>query len=93
VAFCKTRVGRELDTIGGKSKFVLHKVTDRAFYYQVSQNDIRKQNIRYVERVLEQYAKIQSLNPGHYSNITPNASFILALIQIYEGFQGQQTKK
>jgi hypothetical protein len=84
IAFCKTIVGQELDTVSGRSKFKLQNITDHAFYYQVSTSKIRKQNIRYVKRVLEQYAKIQSLNPGHYTNITQNGSYNLALIQLYE---------
>jgi hypothetical protein len=82
--------GRELDSPGGKSKFTLEKITDRAFYYQVSQGKRLKQNIRYVKRVLDQYAKIKSLNPGHYANITYNAAYILALIQLYDNLEGPQ---
>jgi hypothetical protein len=70
--------------VGIKSKFKLQDVTDRAFYYQVANAKPWKQNIRYVERTLIQYAKIHSLNPGHYANISPNGAYILALIQLYE---------
>jgi hypothetical protein len=70
--------------VGGRSKFTLQNITDHAFYYQVSTDKIRKQNIRYIRRVLDQYAKIQSLNPGHYTNITQNGAYLLALVQIYE---------
>jgi hypothetical protein len=84
VAFSKTLVGRELDTIGGKSKFVLENITEHAYYYRVPANKVLKQNLRYVKRVLEQYANLQSLNPGHYANITPHGLYILALIQLYE---------
>ena len=92
ITFCKTIVGQELDPVGGRSKFVLQNITDHAFYYQVSTDKIRKQNIRYVKRVLDQYAKIQSLNPGHYAHITQNGSYILALIQLYEDFESQKPK-
>jgi hypothetical protein len=84
VAFCRTIVGEELDAIGGKEKFTFLNITDRAFYYGVSNGDTRKQNIRYVKRVLEQYAKLQSLNPGHYANITQNGAYLLALVQLFE---------
>jgi hypothetical protein len=53
----------------------------------VSATNIRKQNIRYIKRVIDQYAKTGSLNPGNYANITQNGSFILALIQLYENQQ------
>jgi len=88
VTFCKTLVGREIDTVGGKSKFVLQKITDHAFYYQVSTDKILKQNIRYVRRVLVQYANLKSLNPGHYSNITPNGVYILALVHHHINYDG-----
>jgi hypothetical protein len=84
IAFCKTLTGQELETTGGKSKFILQNITDHAFYYQVSADNLRKQNLRYVKRVLEHYAKIGSLNPGHYAHITQNAAYNLALIQLYE---------
>ena len=84
IAFCKTLVGRELDIIGGKSKFTLENITDRAYYYQIPANKVLKQNLRYVKRVLERYANLQSLNPGHYANITPHGVYLLALIQLYE---------
>jgi hypothetical protein len=71
-------------TIGGKSQFILQNITDHAFYYQVSDDKVQKQNIRYVKRVLDQYARLQSLNPGHYANITQNGIYILPLIQLYE---------
>jgi hypothetical protein len=90
IAFCKTKVGQELDMVGGKSKFILNNITDHAFYYQVSSDKIRKQNIRYLKRVLDQYAKIQSLNPGHYAHITQNGSYNLALIQLYENYENRK---
>jgi hypothetical protein len=93
VAFCKTLVGRELDTPGGKSKFTLQNITDRAYYYKVPDGKVLKQNLRYVKRVLEQYANLKSLNPGHYANITPNGSYILALIQLYEKSDSHKSKQ
>ncbi len=84
VAFCKTFIGQELTIIGGKSKFTLQNISENDFYYRVSPDNIRKQHIRYVKRVLDQYAKIQSINPGHYANITQNAAYTLALIKLYE---------
>jgi hypothetical protein len=90
IAFCKTIVGQELDMVGGKSKFILSNITDHAFYYLVSNDKMRKQNIRYVKRVLDQYAKIQSLNPGHYAHITQNGSYNLALIQLYKNYKNNQ---
>jgi hypothetical protein len=73
-----------LTVIGGKSKFTLQNITENDFYYRVSPDNIRKQHIRYIKRLLDQYAKIQSINPGHYANITPNAAYTLALIKLYE---------
>jgi hypothetical protein len=93
VLFCKTLVGRELDAVGGKSRFTLQNITDHAFYYQVSGDKVLKQNIRYVKRVLDQYANLKSLNPGHYGNITPNGSYILALIQLYEQFESRNPQQ
>ena len=37
--FCKTIVGQELDTIGGKARFRLQNLTDNDFYYQLSISD------------------------------------------------------
>jgi hypothetical protein len=84
IEFWKTRVGSEFEATPGGSKFTLQSITDHAFYYQVSNGKPRKQNIRYVKRVLDQYAKLQSLNPGHYANVTQNAPYVLTLIKLYE---------
>jgi hypothetical protein len=89
IGFCKTIAGQELEAVGGRSRFILQHISDNDFYYLVS-GKIRKQNIRYLKRFLEQYAKIQSRNPGHYANITPNGAYNLALIQLYEN---QKLKK
>jgi len=70
--------------MGGRSKFYLQSITERAFYYQLSTDKIRKQNIRYIKRVIDQYAKTGSLNPGNYANVTQNGLYILTLIELYE---------
>ena len=82
--FCKKRVGQTLCTADGKAQFSIEDVSEKAFHYKVSKNVVRKQAIRYVERILERYSKIQSFNPGHYANISPNAVYVLALIQMWE---------
>ena len=82
-------MGENIETIEGKSQFILNKVTDNAFYYQVSTNNVRKQATRYVERILKRYTKTQSLNPGHYGDITPNAVYVLTLIKLYKEFQNK----
>ena len=82
--FCKKLVGQTLNAAEGKSQFSLVDVSERAFHYRISKNVVRKQAVRYVERVLERYAKTHSFNPGHYANISPNAIYVLALIKLYE---------
>lgn len=83
-AFCKKHVGQNLTTIGGKAQFSLQDVSDKAVYFQISKNVVRKQAVRYVERILERYAKTGSLNPGHYGDISPNGIYVLALIKLFE---------
>jgi hypothetical protein len=78
--------------IGGKSKFTLQRITNHAFHYRASTGNLVKQNFRYVERVLEQYANLKSFNPGHYANITHNGPYILALIQLYD-LESQKPKQ
>ena len=39
IVFCITLMGENIETIEGKSQFILNKVTDNAFYYQVSTNN------------------------------------------------------
>ena len=83
-AFCKKLVGQNLTTIGGKAQFSLQDVSDKAIHFQISKNVVRKQAVRYIERILERYAKTASLNPGHYGSISPNAIYVLALIKLFE---------
>jgi hypothetical protein len=92
VTFCQTRVGQELETTPGKSPFKLSKISEKAFYYEVSPNKVRKQAKRYIDRVLQRYAQIHSLNPGHYADITPNGTYILALVKLYEEFRNRELK-
>ena len=83
-AFCKKHVGQNLTAIGGKAQFSLLDVSDKAIHFQISKNVVRKMAVRYVERILERYAKTGSLNPGHYGDISPNAIYVLALIKLFE---------
>ena len=83
-AFCKKHVGQSLTTIGGKAQFILQDVSDKVIHFQISKNVVRKMAVRYVERILERYAKTSSINPGHYADISPNAIYVLALIKLFE---------
>ena len=83
-AFCNTHVGQNLTTIGGKAQFSLQDVSDKAIHFQISKNVVRKMAVRYVERLVERYAKTRSLNPGHYGDISPNGIYVLALIKLFE---------
>lgn len=84
LAFCKSREGKVLDTVGGRAEFELSSVAYEAFYYTpTSTGKIRKQAIKYIERILERYEETKSLSPKDYLDITLNASYILALIKLY----------
>ncbi len=84
ITFCKSQKGRVLDTVGGRAKFELSAVDNDAFYYTlVSTGKIRKQGTKYIERILNRYAEIKSLSPKDYLDISVNASYILALIKLY----------
>ena len=84
MAFCKTLEGHTLSTIGGNAKFVLVSAkNDRLDYLVVSTQKERHSTRRWIQAVLNHYALTGSLQPVDYGNVTYNASYTLALIDLY----------
>ena len=85
--FCKTHIGRELPTIGGKAKFKLYKVENDCLRWIVlSTNDDRHYSKKnWILKFIEYFNKTNSLSPSEYNkNIhCTTASYILTLIKLY----------
>ncbi len=83
MTFCKTLEGHTLPTMGGRSEFVLLSVESDCLHYLPSTNKERHSKRKWIERVLNHYAMTNSLRPGDYVDVTTNASYTLALIDLY----------
>jgi hypothetical protein len=84
MAFCKTLEGRTLPTVGGQAEFVLAGVTPDTLYCRVVSTDKERRSKRkWIERVLDHHSLTGSLRPGDYVRVTTNASYTLALMDLY----------
>ena len=72
-----------LETRARHNKFHF-TVDDEAFHYiPESTNKPRSQENKYVDRVLQRFNEIRSLNPKDYIDLTVNASYLLTIIEKY----------
>jgi len=84
MVFCKTLEGQTFPTKGGRAEFKLVSVkSDCLYYYVISTNKERHSKRKWIERVLNHYALTRSLRPVDYVDVTTNASYTLALMDLY----------
>jgi len=75
--------GTTLATRFRKRNFSL-SVTDEGFEYTPEfSGKLRKQQWKWIERVLERYNERRSLHPVDYNDISRNASYVLTIIRAY----------
>jgi len=84
MAFRKTLEGQTLSTKGGNARFVLVSAkNNRLDYLVVSTQKYRHSTRRWIQAVLDHYALTNSLRPVDYMDVTYNASYTLALMDLY----------
>ena len=84
VDFCKGVEGQTLVTAGARARFVLSSAQSDYFVYHVlSTGNDRKVAKKWLVWVLDHYGAVKSLRPADYSGITWNASYTLALLELY----------
>jgi hypothetical protein len=74
--------GKTLRTLCRQAEFVLHCDPDRGLQYTPrSTGKPRSQTWRQIERVLDKFERLGSWKPGDYSDISANASYLLAVMK------------
>lgn len=82
--FCRGLQGRTLATVGGRAEFTLTSVQpDSLDYHVLSTGKDRGTSRKWIVRLLERYEETKSLHPKDYLGITMNASYTLALLELY----------
>ena len=82
--FCKGVEGQTLVTAGARARFVLSSAQPDHFTYHVlSTGNDRRVAKKWLVMVLDHYEEIKSLRPTYYSGMTWNASYTLALLELY----------
>ena len=88
MAFCKTKLNRELDTIANRAKFKLTSVQrDRLEWIALQQNHRHYLTQKWIKRYIDYFNQTNSYCVADYNrNIHGNeASYTLALFKLYLG--------
>jgi hypothetical protein len=81
-SFAATLDGQVLRTSAQQKRFTLNLLDNGFEYVPKSSNKPRRTTKEMVERALERYNESRSLAPGHYSDITVDASYLMRLIEM-----------
>ncbi len=82
--FCKNLEGKTLKTLGGKTYFDVVQVKPNRLDYKISNGNLRTEYEDSIENILRKYAETSSLKHVDYKDITRNASYTLAILQLYK---------
>lgn len=80
--FAVTLDGTVLRTSARQARFTFNLLDDGFEYVPKSTNKPRRMKKETVERVLSRYNASPSLAPGHYGDITVDASYLMRLIEL-----------
>jgi hypothetical protein len=72
--------GRTLETVTGK-KFTVGIYRDGLFFTPASSGYGQADGRPPAERFIERYNETRSLRPGHYADLTRNASYLIGLLR------------
>jgi hypothetical protein len=84
VSVIEGNVGREIPTIGGRSLFILERDSRGVVVIPLSTNIPRRISFSSLQDFFEEYQTLRSKSPSVYGSHSRNASYVLALIKIYE---------
>jgi hypothetical protein len=91
LAFCRELEGFELTTMARKTKFSVF-VTEEGLEFLVSgTGNRRKHTLSYVESFNKRFAELNdddALLAGNYNDLTANASYQLALVNLFIRMKG-----
>ncbi|MDP9317217.1 MAG: hypothetical protein M3R24_41235 [Chloroflexota bacterium] len=90
-AFAATLADTPLATRAQGKPFTV-TVTKSGFQYVPSSTKKRRTNTyKAIESVLDRFASLGSYQPGQYNDLTVNASYLLAIIELFEKHARQTT--
>jgi hypothetical protein len=82
IEFVRTHDGMQLETQQQKRPFTVHVAGD-SIEYMPQTGKLRPHELKYLQRVCDEFSRINSFRPVDYNDITMNASYTLALIRAY----------
>ena len=82
IEFVRSNDGMRLETLQRKHPFTVHVAGDGIEYVPQSGKP-RPHRLKYLQRVCEEFSRVNSFRPVDYNDITMNASYTLALIKAY----------
>jgi hypothetical protein len=82
ITFVRSHDGMQLETQQQKHPFTVHVAGD-SIEYVPQTGKPRPHELKYLQRVCEEFSRVNSFRPVDYNDITMNASYTLALIRAY----------
>lgn len=82
IEFVRSNDGMQLETQQQKHPFSVHVAGDSSEYVPQTGKP-RPHELEYLQRVCDEFSRINSFRPVDYNDITMNASYTLALIRAY----------
>jgi hypothetical protein len=83
IRYCRGLDGQALKTLWREKEFSLHVIEQGLEYTPLISGITRKHNRKWLERVCDEFNRINSFHPGDYSHISANASYALSVINYY----------
>jgi hypothetical protein len=74
-------IGRKIKTLARQKVFTVKVSSNGLIYTPNSTGKPRPHGQKFVERFLERYNITRSLSPSNYTDISVNASYLLAIIE------------
>ena len=81
IHFAKTLEGQTLETSARRKRFTVDVIHDR-LVFTIENGNLRPNSNASVEKVLEHFNETKSSMPGHYQELTMNASYLMRLLEM-----------
>ena len=83
VAFAKKIEGQPIYTLKRAKPFFVNVESGRLRFTPAKSSSVRRSNTEEIKSVLKRFADTGSFEPGKYSEISFNASYVLALVDAF----------
>lgn len=83
ISFCETLLGREIPTIGKRSRFTVLSVNADRIGYKISSGKSRYTERVRIQKVIDRYEETHSFKVKNYRDFTWASSYTLSLVELY----------